>query len=162
MRIAIAADHVGVILKEVISRWLKERGMEVLDFGTDSPSPVDYPDYGKKVALAVSQGEVERGVLICGTGIGMDIVANKFPGVRAALCMDPLTARISRQHNDANILVLGGRILEEKRALEIVDLWFSTGFEGGRHQRRLDRIREIEEEIHQKGGGHGRAGGEGP
>jgi len=147
MKVAIASDHAGLEMKEEIVGFLKEKGMDVLDYGVDNPESVDYPDYGIKVARAVSKGIVERGILSCGTGIGMSIVANKFPNVRAALCNDMFTARMSRLHNDANILVLGGRTLEKDVALLMVDAWLKTGFEGGRHQRRLDKIKELEKGI---------------
>ncbi len=144
MKIAIASDHGGCELKEKIVELLKEKGLEVIDYGVDNPESVDYPDYGIKVANAVSKGIAERGILSCGTGIGMSIVANKFPDVRAALCYDMFTARMSRLHNDANILVLGGRVLDKEIALLMVDAWLRTDFEGGRHQRRLDKISELE------------------
>jgi ribose 5-phosphate isomerase B len=144
VKIAIASDHAGVDLKDKIVKFLQELGQPVEDFGTHNQDSVDYPDYGLRVAQAVSEGKTERGILICGTGIGMSIVANKFPGVRAALCYDPFTAKVSRLHNDANVLVLGERVLEEKTALEIVRLWLATGFDGGRHARRLAKIEEIE------------------
>jgi len=147
MKIAIASDHGGCELKEKIVELLKEKGLEVIDYGVDNPESVDYPDYGIKVANAVSKGIAERGILSCGTGIGMSIVANKFPDVRAALCYDMFTARMSRLHNDANILVLGGRVLDKEVALMMVDVWLRTGFEGGRHQRRLDKISEIEKGL---------------
>ena len=147
MKIAIASDHGGRELKEKIIVLLKEEGLEVVDYGVDNPESVDYPDYGIKVANAVSKGIAERGILSCGTGIGMSIVANKFPDVRAALCYDMFTARMSRLHNDANILVLGGRVLDKEVALMMVDVWLRTGFEGGRHQRRLDKISEIEKGL---------------
>lgn len=144
MKIAIASDHAGRELKEQIVAFLKEKGMDVSDYGVDNPESVDYPDYGIKVARAVSKGMADKGILSCGTGIGMSIVANKFPNVRAALCNDMYTARMSRLHNDANILVLGGRTLEKDIALLMVEVWLKTGFEGGRHQRRLDKIRDLE------------------
>lgn len=147
MKIAIASDHGGRELKEKIIVLLREEGLEVIDYGVDNPESVDYPDYGIKVANAVSKGIAERGILSCGTGIGMSIVANKFPHVRAALCYDMFTARMSRLHNDANILVLGGRVLDKEVALMMVDVWLSTGFEGGRHQRRLDKISELEKGL---------------
>jgi ribose 5-phosphate isomerase B len=146
-KIAIASDHAGVDLKSKIIQFLREQNLAVSDFGTHNHDSVDYPDYGIPVAEAVSEGHMERGILICGTGIGMSIVANKFPGVRAALCFDPFTAKISRLHNDANILVLGQRVLEDKMALEIVRLWLTTGFDGGRHARRLAKIEEIEKKA---------------
>ena len=143
--IVIACDHAGVVLKNSIVHLLEdELGCDVKDLGTFSEDSVDYPDYGAKVGAAVSSGEAERGVLICGTGIGMSIIANKFHGVRAALCHNELTARLSREHNDANVLVLGERVLGSEVALHIVREWFETPFEGGRHQRRVDKIAEIE------------------
>ena len=148
MKIAIASDHAGRELKEEIVSFLKEKGIEVIDYGVDNPESVDYPDYGIKVAGAVSKGVAEMGILSCGTGIGMSIVANKFPNVRAALCSDMFTARMSRLHNDANVLVLGGRMLEKDIALLMVEAWLKTGFEGGRHQRRLDKIRELEKGLY--------------
>ena len=148
MKIAIASDHAGRELKEEIVSLLKEKGIEVIDYGVDNPESVDYPDYGIKVAGAVSKGLAGMGILSCGTGIGMSIVANKFPNVRAALCNDLFTARMSRLHNDANVLVLGGRMLEKDIALLMVEAWLKTGFEGGRHQRRLDKIRELEKGLY--------------
>src|SRR4030065_2037610 len=148
MKIAIASDHGGCDLKEKIVELLKEKGLEVTDYGVDNPESVDYPDYGIKVANAVSKGVADMGILSCGTGIGMSIVANKFPNVRAALCSDMFTARMSRLHNDANVLVLGGRTLEKDIALLMVEAWLKTEFEGGRHQRRLDKIRELEKGLY--------------
>lgn len=147
MKIAIGSDHAGFDLKSEIITLLKEMGLEWIDFGTDGPHSVDYPDFGERVSRAVSIGEIERGILICGTGIGMSIVANKFPNVRASLCNDLFTARMSRLHNDANILVIGGRIVGKDLAKEIVRVWLSTGFEGGRHTMRLEKIRRIESKI---------------
>ena len=147
MKVAIASDHAGLELKVEIYQLLKERRIESLDLGTETNDSVDYPDYGTRVAEAVSTGQVQRGILVCGTGVGMSIVANKFPGVRAALCHDSQTAKISRQHNDANILVLGGRVLEDKTALEMVSVWLETEFEGGRHARRVQKISEIEKKT---------------
>jgi ribose 5-phosphate isomerase B len=147
MKIAIASDHAGLDLKEKILKLLQELRHDVSDFGVHNRDSVDYPDYGVPVAEAVSEGKADRGILICGTGIGMSIVANKFPQVRAALCYDSFTAKISRLHNDANILVLGERVLEDKKALEMVNLWLSTGFDGGRHERRLKKIEEIEKRL---------------
>ena len=144
MKVAIASDHAGLELKTEIHRLLKERQIEPLDLGTETSGSVDYPDYGTRVAEAVSAGQVKLGILVCGTGIGMSIVANKFSGVRAALCHDVRTAKTSRQHNDANILVLGGRVLEDKTALEMVSAWLETRFEGGRHARRVRKISELE------------------
>lgn len=147
MKIAIASDHAGVDLKGKILRLLKELQHEVADFGVHSRDSVDYPDYGIPVAETISNGKADRGILICGTGIGMSIVANKFPRVRAALCYDLFTTKISRLHNDANILVLGERVLEDRRALEMVKLWLTTSFDGGRHERRIKKIEEIEQRL---------------
>ncbi|HEY4485785.1 MAG TPA: ribose 5-phosphate isomerase B [Nitrospiria bacterium] len=149
-KILIASDHAGLDLKARIIAFLDETGRSVTDCGTYTRDSVDYPDYGLPVAQAVSEGRADRGILICGTGVGMSIVANKFPGVRAALCADPMTAKVSRLHNDANILVLGQRVIDEKAALEIVRLWMETGFDGGRHARRLEKIREIESGMEKK------------
>ncbi|MDA8099199.1 MAG: ribose 5-phosphate isomerase B [Nitrospiraceae bacterium] len=144
MKLAIGADHGGWELKQYIIDLLKKNGViEVSDYGTSGPNSVDYPDYGKKVAEAVSNGVVDRGILICGTGIGMSIVANRFPKVRAALCHDHFTAKMSRQHNDANVLVMGERVLGKGVAGEIVQTWIETAFEGGRHQLRLDKIGQL-------------------
>jgi len=145
MKIAIGCDHAGVELKNELVALLKGMGAEVVDFGTNTSESVDYPDFGDKVSSAVSNGEVERGVLICGTGIGMSIVANKHRNVRAALCSEPFSARMSRLHNDSNILVLGGRVVGNELAKDIARVWMETPFEGGRHQRRLQKIALIEE-----------------
>jgi ribose 5-phosphate isomerase B len=151
MTIAIGSDHAGVELKKELLSLFNKLQIQFVDFGTDSPESVDYPDFGEKVSEAVSSGKMERGLLICGTGIGMSIVANKFPGVRASLCNDLFTAKMSRMHNDANILVIGGRIVGKDLAKEIVRTWVSTPFEGDRHQRRLDKISRIEERIKNHG-----------
>ena len=140
MRIAIGSDHLGLPLKRVIRDFLKEKGIQPYDFGTMSEEPVDYPDIAKKVAQAIMKGEYDRGILVCGTGIGMCITANKLKGIRAALAYDIKTAQISRLHNDANVLCLGGREISEAKALDIVDVWLNTSFEGGRHQLRIDKI----------------------
>ncbi len=142
MKIIIGSDHAGFSLKEA----LKESFGGMVDAGTYSEDSVDYPDFAARVARAISSGEFERGILICGSGVGMSIVANKFPGVRAALCTDTDTARMSRMHNDANILVLAGRRTDVETATAIVKVWSNTEFEGGRHKRRLDKIKNIEEE----------------
>lgn len=147
MKVAIGSDHAGFELKKMISHIVKEMGNEVIDMGTGSSCSVDYPDYAEAVADAVSKGKVERGILICGTGIGMSIVANKFKNVRAALCNDLFTAKMSRLHNDANILCLGGRIIGKDLVKEIVYIWFSTHFEGGRHEKRLEKINLIERKV---------------
>ncbi len=147
MKVAIGCDHAGVSLKNEILPILEEIAIEWKNFGTDTEDSVDYPDFGEKVAEEVSKGNFNRGILICGTGIGMSIVANKFPGVRAALCNDSYSAKMSRLHNDANILILPGRVIDKETAKVIVKIWFSTPFEGGRHQRRLDKIKEIEKKV---------------
>jgi ribose 5-phosphate isomerase B len=147
MKIAIGCDHAGVSLKNEIIPALKELDLEIDDLGTKDEQSVDYPDFGEKVSAEVSKGAVDRGILICGTGIGMSIVANKFPDVRAALCRDVYSAEMSRLHNDANLLVLPGRIIDRKKAEEIVEIWFKTDFEGGRHQRRLDKIKAVEARL---------------
>jgi len=146
-KIIIGADHAGYPLKEGLKPLLAEMGYDVTDAGADSDRPSDYPDFGTRVAEAVSSGLIPRGILICASGIGMSIVANRFPGVRAALCLDEAAARASRQHNDANILALAGRKTDVKTALAITRAWLTTPFEGGRHQRRLDKIREAERRI---------------
>lgn len=147
MTIAIGCDHAGIELKKEILSLLNELQIRYIDFGTDTSASVDYPDFGEKVSDAISSGKIEKGILICGTGIGMSIVANKFPGVRASLCNDLFTAKMSRLHNDANILVMGGRIIGKDLAKEIVRTWVSTPFEGDRHCRRLEKIQKIEEKL---------------
>ncbi len=142
--IALGADHAGFELKEALKGWLIAQGYQVLDYGTHSTDSVDYPDYAAQVALAVADQKVERGVLVCGTGIGMAMTANKVPGVRAALCSDLYTARMSREHNDANVLTLGGRLMGPEMALDILRMWLETDFAGGRHQRRVDKIADVE------------------
>jgi ribose 5-phosphate isomerase B len=151
MKIAIGSDHAGFGLKEEVRGLLKGGNFEVIDCGTDNTASVDYPDFGEKVSRMVSAGEVDRGILICGTGIGMSMVANKFPNVRAALCNDLFCARMSRLHNDANILVLGGRIVGKDLAAEIVRTWLDTPFEGDRHMRRLQKIKKIEDSVNENG-----------
>ncbi|HEV8307365.1 MAG TPA: ribose 5-phosphate isomerase B [Methylomirabilota bacterium] len=143
--IALGADHAGWQLKEEIKAWLLDKNVEVLDFGTYSPDAVDYPDYAAQVAEAVAAGKADRGILVCGTGIGMSMTANKVPGARAAFCPDLFTARMSRAHNDANVLTLGGRLTGRELALEIVEMWLRTEFEGGRHSRRVGKIAELEQ-----------------
>src|SRR5574341_2242602 len=148
MKLAIGADHGGWELKQELVQYLKTvKNIEVLDFGTATKDSVDYPDFGRKVSEAVSDGTAERGILICGPGIGMSIVANRYPKVRAALCHDHFTAQMSRQHNDANILVMGERVMGKGVACDVLRTWLATEFEGGRHQVRLDKIGEIEKTI---------------
>ncbi len=145
--IAIGSDHGGLELKEAIVKALTSRGLDVDDFGTDNGESVDYPDFAEKVAGAVSRGDIKQGILVCGTGIGMSIVANKFPGVRAALATDEFMAQMAKEHNDANILVLGGRVLAEDKAVKMVNTWLDSSYEGGRHQRRLDKIAQVESAV---------------
>ena len=145
--IAIGADHGGVELKDFLVGYLRDQGAEVRDCGTQGRDSVDYPDYGREVSQHVSSGAAERGVLICTSGIGMSIVANKFPGVRAALVLDVDAARSSREHNDANILVLSGAKTEANLAQRIVETWLATPFAGGRHQRRVDKISQVEQDL---------------
>lgn len=145
MKLAIASDHAGYQLKEAIKAAFPEH--EFWDFGTDSIDSMDYPDTGAPAARAVANGEAEKGILICGSGIGMSITANKIPGIRAALCCNTDIARLSRLHNDANVLVLAGRFTAIPYALEIVKAWLETGFEGGRHQNRINKIYDIEGET---------------
>jgi len=143
-KIAIASDHGAFELKQMLVDKLKEIGYEPEDMGVNTKESVDYPDYGAKVAKAVSDGSIGRGILLCGTGIGMSITANKFPNVRAALVHDHFTATMSRKHNDANILVIGGRVVDVETAYEILNAWLETEYEGGRHDRRLEKIANLE------------------
>ena len=151
--IALGSDHGGLALKEALKQLLTERGLAAEDCGTLNSDSVDYPDFGIKVANKVSSGEADLGILVCGTGIGMSIVANKFPRVRAALVTDSFMARMAKEHNNANILVLGGRVINESQAREIVAAWLDATFEGGRHQWRLDKIAALEQDG--LFGGHG-------
>ena len=146
-RIALGADHAGFEEKEKIKATLDELGVEYVDMGTNSADSVDYPDYAKKVAEAVSNGEFEQGLLVCGSGTGMAIAANKVKGVRAAVAWSPDIARLARQHNDANILSLPARFMSENDAAGVVKAWFDADFEGGRHEKRVEKITEIEEEC---------------
>ncbi len=146
MQIGLASDHGGFELKKEVKTLLVSNGFDPIDLGPFNGDSVDYPDFGILLADKVSKGELEKGILICGTGIGMSIVANKFAGVRAALVHDLYTARLSREHNDANVLVMGGRVVDKDLANEIASVWLSTPFQGGRHQRRLDKIKALENE----------------
>ncbi len=148
--IVLGSDHGGLSLKEAIKALLAERGVAFEDCGTDNGDSVDYPDFGDKVARRVSTGSADRGVLFCGTGVGMSIVANKFPHVRAALVTDAFMARLAKEHNNANILVLGGRVLDAAKAKRMVAVWLDASFEGGRHQGRLDKIETLERELCKK------------
>lgn len=144
MKIGIGSDHGGYELKDSIKKHLIENDIEVIDYGTDSIESVDYPDFGKKVAESVVSNEVDRGIVICGTGIGISIAANKVKGIRAALCTDSYSAKMSMEHNNANVLALGARVLGEGLALDIVDTWINSKFQAGRHERRVNKISEIE------------------
>lgn len=145
MKIAIGNDHTAVNLKNHITDYLQNKGYEVLNIGTDSTQRTDYPIYGKKVAEKVASGECDFGVLICGTGIGISLAANKVKGIRAAVCSEPYSARLTRQHNNANIIAFGARVVGDAMAEMIVDEFLSTEYEGGRHQKRIDMITAIEE-----------------
>jgi ribose 5-phosphate isomerase B len=147
MKIAIASDHAGFGLKEKIKKFLENLNYEYKDFGTNSNESVDYPDYALKVAERVSKNEYDRGILICGSGIGMSMVANKFPGIRAALCYNVEIAKLSREHNDSNVLTMGSRMIDEKIAKNIVRVWLTTEFLGERHLRRVKKIEEIEKKY---------------
>ena len=142
--IAVGADHAGFALKQAVRARLIERGHQVIDFGTHSTDSVDYPDFAALVACAVREGVAERGVLVCGSGIGMAIAANKVAGIRAAVAADAETARLSRQHNDANVLALGARTITPAQAADILDAWLDTPFEGGRHARRVGKLAELD------------------
>ena len=145
MKVAIASDHRGFHLKERVIAQLKAQGHEVLDDGPSSDASVDYPDFAAMVAKKISAGQADRGILICGTGIGMAIAANKFKGVRAAACVDEVTAELSRRHNDLNVLCLSGDLLSSRSTERLVEIWMDTEFEGGRHQRRVEKIRQLEQ-----------------
>ena len=146
MKIAIAADHAGYEEKEKLKATLDEMGVEYEDFGTTSTDSVDYPDYAKKVGEAVASGEVEQGLLVCGSGTGMAIAANKVPGVRAAVAWNEEIAALAREHNNANVLSLSARYIDPEENAKIVKAFFTTGFDEGRHKRRVDKINEIEKE----------------
>jgi ribose 5-phosphate isomerase B len=144
MKIAIGSDHGGFVLKSEILKHIQSKGYDVKDFGSYSVESVDYPDVAHEVSEAVAKGDYERGILICGTGIGISIAANKIPGIRAALCGDCFSAKASREHNNANILAMGERVIGVELAKMITDIWLATEFEGGRHSRRVDKIGDIE------------------
>ena len=145
MKIAIGNDHAAVELKNHITKYVEAKGYTVVNFGTDSSESCDYPIYGEKVAKAVASGECDLGILICGTGIGISLAANKVKGIRAAVCSEPYSARLTRQHNNANIIAFGARIVGQAMAEMIVDEFLDAEYEGGRHQRRVDMITKIEE-----------------
>ena len=142
--IAIGCDHGGLNVKNALCEHLKDRGLEVCDFGTFDTASVDYPDIAKKVCTAVQKGEAEKGILVCGTGIGMSIAANKHKGIRAAVCSEHFSTRCTRLHNDSNVLCLGERVIGAGLACELADLFIDTAFEGGRHMTRVNKITEIE------------------
>lgn len=145
MRIGIGNDHVAIELKNTIKEHLEQQGYEVVDFGTNSPERFDYPISGYKVGKAVASGDVDLGVLICGTGMGISLAANKVHGIRACVCSDPYSAKLSREHNNTNIIAFGARVVGPELAKMIVDEWLGATFQGGRHQRRIDMLAEIEE-----------------
>lgn len=147
MKIAIGCDHGGYELKEEIKKYIESKGAEVVDFGTHSTESVDYPEYGLKVAEAVSQNETNYGILICGTGLGMSYVANKVKGIRCAVVSDVFSAEMSKLHNNANVLAMGARVVGLGLAIKIVDTWLGAEFEGGRHNRRVDMITAVEEKY---------------
>lgn len=143
MKLALGSDHGGFALKHEVIAHLKQRGIEFVDYGCNDETSCDYPDFAKVVAEAVVNGECDRGLLFCGTGIGISMAANKVDGIRAAVCSDTFSARMTRMHNDANILCMGGRVVGAGLAIDMVDLFIDTEFEGGRHQRRVDKIAEM-------------------
>ena len=152
LRVVIGCDHAAVALKDLVVAHLRGAGYQIEDLGTHSTDPVDYPDLAAQVARRVAAGGAERGILCCGTGIGMSIAANKIPGIRAALCHDTTTARLSRLHNDANVLCMGGRTTGSETARDIVSTWLNTAYEGGRHAQRVDKITALESAPARPGG----------
>lgn len=156
LTIGVGADHAGKELKQLVVEMLKLSEHQVVDFGVaaESKTSVDYPDYAASVAKDVSNGKLDAGILICGTGIGMQITANKFPGIRAAVAWDELSAKLVKEHNNANILCLGARTTNHMRATELVKIWLETPFGGSRHQMRLDKIREVERKVHNTAAKH--------
>jgi len=150
VKVAIGCDHAGIDLKPAVREALEQAGAEVIDLGTHSRESVDYPDYGVAVARAVVSGDADLGVVLCGTGIGISIAANKVPGARAALCHDTYSARMSREHNDANILAMGARVVGAGLAQEIVKAWLAASFAGGRHERRVEKLKQLDrvEQVH--------------
>ena len=150
MKLAIGNDHVAVEMKKEIKEYLEEKGYEVINVGTDSSERFNYPVSGYKVARMVADGEVDGGILICGTGVGISLSANKVHGIRACVCSDPYTAKLSKQHNNTNIIAFGARVIGIETAKMIVDEWLNAKYEGGRHQVRIDQIKEIDETQHLK------------
>ncbi len=147
MRVAIASDHTAMELRENIAEFVRGMGHEVVDLGTNDPSRADYPVYGRAVGEAVASGKVDRGIAICGTGIGISIAANKVPGVRCVVCSEPYSAVLSRQHNDSNVLAFGARVVGDEMAKMITREWLVTEFEGGRHQRRVNQLNALDEGL---------------
>ena len=147
MKIGLGSDHGGFELKEHIKDYLEKEGIEYLDYGTYSTDSVDYPDYASELSKGVITGQVDKGIAICGTGIGISITCNKFKGIRCALCSDTYSARMSIEHNNANILALGGRVIGKDLAIEIVSTWLKSQFQGGRHERRLNKIKNFEDYL---------------
>jgi len=147
MKLGIASDHAGYKMKEYLKERLKKLGYEIIDFGTESEESVDYPDYASKLAEAVSKGKVEKGILICGTGVGVSIVANKYPGVRAGIAYSDEVAELIARHNDANVICFGGRTMDFDDAFKRVKIWLDTPFDGGRHERRVKKIGDLEGRI---------------
>jgi ribose 5-phosphate isomerase B len=150
MRIAIGTDHRGFSLRAKLVELLNQLGHEVVDIGTFTPDAIDYPDVAAQVADKVSRGEVERGILVCGTGLGMCIAANKFPGVRATPCHDDITAELSRRHNDSNVLCLSADLLGERLIDRMIEIWLAAPFDGGRHQRRIQKITDLEHRVEEE------------
>lgn len=144
MKVIIGADHGGYELKNHISKWLKDNQYEIKDIGVFTSESVDYPDIAYQVASEVAKGNFERGILVCGSGVGVSIAANKVNGIRAVLCHDPVMARLSREHNDCNVITMGGRFIAKEMAFEILDIWFNSEFTNGRHKQRIEKISEIE------------------
>jgi len=146
MRIALAADHAGYALKDDLARWLREQGHDISDLGTNGPESVDYPEYGRKLAAVIASGDAERGIAVCGSGIGISIAVNREPKCRCARVDDPLSAQLAREHNDANVLALGGRLIGTDMAKARVAAFLDTDFAGGRHQRRVDQLSQLLQE----------------
>jgi len=148
MRIALSADHAGYLLKDELAAWLREQGHEIIDLGTNGPESVDYPRFGALLAETIADGRAERGVTVCGSGIGVGIAANRNPACRCAIVDEPLSAQLARRHNDANAIALGARLIGIEMARACVEAFLSTEFEGGRHQRRVDQLSNVLQETH--------------
>ena len=147
MKIAMGNNHTAVELKNIIKEFAEEKGYEVLDLGTNSPESCDYPVYGEKVGKAVASGQADLGIVICGTGVGISLAANKVKGIRACVCSEPYTAKLSRMHNNSNVLAFGARVVGSEMAKMIIEEWLNASYEGGRHQRRVDMLMEIENHV---------------